>query len=77
MKIKKFQYRKDSGESKHYELLVIKEDAKYMEGVSLKDLSPQGREEVMKVYKEFEEKLTPFMVHYRRFNTNNITKMEE
>jgi hypothetical protein len=77
MKIEKFTYRKPTGESKSYELLVIKKDASYLEGVSLKELTPVQKEEVIKIYKEFEDKLTPFMSQYRRFNMNSIIKMEE
>ena len=78
MKIKSFTYYKEKEKTtKAYRVLTIKEENDYIEGVSLLDLSEEKQKEVMDIYKDFEEKLQPFMVQYRRFKKSAIVKMDE
>jgi hypothetical protein len=72
MKTRAFRYLKEKGEIKDYDLLIIKEDDNYMEGVSMKDLSEIEKAKLIEIYKEFEEKLQPYMKNYRRFMKNKV-----
>ena len=67
MKLREFSYTKEDNSRKDYSLLVLKEDAASVEGISLKDLKEEDRDKVIAIYKEFEEKLNPYMKHYRKF----------
>ncbi len=74
MKIKEFMYYKEKEKvTKAYRVLTIKEDDNYIEGVSMLDLSEDKKEEVIAIYKDFEEKLQPFMAQYRKFKKSLMT----
>jgi hypothetical protein len=74
-KIKVFQYLKETGERKDYELLVIKDEKETLEGISIHDLGKEDKEKVLDIYKKFEEALEPYMKHYRRFKKSHIAKL--
>jgi len=67
MKVQEFTYVKDDDNLKRYKLLILKEDTLSMEGISLLDLPIESQNRVLQIYKEFEEKLNPFMKNYRKF----------
>jgi hypothetical protein len=75
MKIAKFVYEKEEkGQqvTKQYELVVLKETETYLEGISVQDMDPIQREEVIQIVKEFEQKLQPYMNKYRRMLKERI-----
>jgi len=73
VKIREFIYTKSSGETKNYKVLVQKESSSFFEGISLLDFSPEDREKILTIQKEFEDKLNPFYtVGYRKFNNASI-----
>lgn len=73
MKLREFNYTREDGAKKTYSLLVLKEDTTSLEGISLRDLKEEDREKVIAIYKEFEEKLNPYMKNYRKFLKAKIT----
>jgi hypothetical protein len=77
MKIREMVYTKKDGATKPYKVLVIKEDATHIEGISLGDLSEEGKEKVIAIYKKFEEELEPFMKNYRMFLKSGIVMDEK
>ena len=78
MKIKSFTYFKEKENiTKAYKVLAIKEESAFLEGISLNDLTEEKQKEVIDIYKEFEEKLQPFMKQYRRFNKTSIVQINE
>lgn len=76
MKVLKFSYKKES-ETKDYELLVLKELVDGWEGLSIKDLPEDKRQELFAIVKEYEEKLNPFIKQYRRFKKDSVEKFYE
>ena len=75
MKTSVFKYLKESGESKDYELMVIKDMKDAMEGISLHDMSKEDKVKVLDIQKKYEEALEPFMKYYRKFLKSKITRV--
>jgi hypothetical protein len=73
-KIKVFQYFKEGGERKDYELMIIKDMDSALEGISLHDMSKEDRTKVLDIQKKYEEALEPYMKSYRKFLKSKITK---
>jgi hypothetical protein len=73
-KVKTFQYLKEEGKLKDYELLVIKDMETCLEGISIHDLSKDEKQKVIDIYNKFEEELQPYMKNYRKFLKTKIIK---
>ena len=73
MNVKVFQYLKENS-YKDYEVFVIKNESEYIEGISVSSLSKEDKERIHKIFKEFEEKLKPYMANWRRFKKSLIVK---
>jgi len=77
MKIKDFQYSRKDGVEKNYKLLILNEDKEYLKGISLSSLSKEEEKALMKIIEDYEEKLKPFMKHYRQFIVENILENKD
>jgi len=78
MTIASFTYTKNDGETTEREVLKLHKNKSYMETVDLGHLSEDEVKELKSIYKEYEEKLSPFMKKaFRRFSLDNMTKLEE
>ena len=77
MKLRHFDYMKDGGQKKGYSLLTLKEDTVSLEGISLADIPEEERAKVIAIYKDFEEKLNPYMKNYRKFLKQKIVEYKE
>jgi hypothetical protein len=69
MKVKVFKYMKENT-VKEYDVMVLKEVVGAIEGISVKDIPEGERAKITEIFKEFEEKLNPYMKYYRRFTTD-------
>ena len=72
MKKKEFKYKKKSGETNEYNLLVLNENSTHISGIDLSKLDNQKKQELEKIQLEYEEKLSPFMNSFRNFIKENI-----
>ena len=70
-----FAYEKKEGEIKEHTLLVLDEKEKHRSGLDLILLTKEEVEEVIKIQKEYEVKMEPFVKKaYRSFLLEKIVK---
>ncbi len=78
MKIITMNYLKESEGAKEYKIIPVHDGAEFLEGFSVKDLSKEDFERIAEIYREFEEKLAPFVKrNFRRFKKSNILNSKE
>jgi hypothetical protein len=77
MKIHEFMYHKSDGLTKSYNVIPLKEDSTYIEGISIGDLNEEDATKVKKIFLEFESKLNPYMKNYRKFTKNKFVVNSE
>ena len=71
-------YLKESEGAKEYKIIPVNNSNDFLEGFSVKDLSPEDFEKITEIYHEFEEKLEPFVKKaFRRFKKSNILNSKE
>jgi hypothetical protein len=73
MNVKTFQYLKEN-QPKDYEVFVIKSDSEFIEGISVHGLPEEAKKDIHRIFKEFEDKLKPYMKDWRRFSKKNIIR---
>lgn len=74
MKIREFTYKKSTGDESKRKVLVLQENALYVEGIDLTHLTSDEEKVVLEAAEMFTEKITPYVAKaYRRFNTSAIT----
>jgi hypothetical protein len=74
--IKKFNYLKESGELKGYELLQLKDMGTAIEGISLGELKEEDKKEIISIQEEYLKAIQKYMNHYRRFNKVGIKEIK-
>lgn len=73
MRIREFTYRKATGEESKRRVLALQENPSFVEGVDLTQLTPAEEEVVLNAFKDFTEKLNPYISKaYRKFNVSSI-----
>lgn len=75
MKIKEFTYEKKDY-NKDYSLLVLNEDSNYLKGISLNDLTEEEYVNLLEIQEEYEDRLEPFMKHFKQFKKEKIIREE-
>jgi 2-oxo-4-hydroxy-4-carboxy--5-ureidoimidazoline (OHCU) decarboxylase len=76
MKEVNFKYKKKDGVIDDYNLMVLNENNTHTAGIALNKLKDEEKAQLVKIQKEYEEKLKPFMKAYRQFIKENILQEE-
>jgi len=78
--VKKFKYSKSDVEITTREAIVLHEnpDSSYIDAVDLHHLDEKEKEDFLKIYSEYEEKMKPFIKKaFRRFTKTKIEYLKE
>ena len=80
MTIKKFKYSKSDADITTREAVVLHEnpDSTYIDAVDLHHLDDAEKEDFLKIYSEYEEKMKPFIKKaFRRFTKAKIEYLKD
>lgn len=71
MKEKLFKYKKKD-EVKSYNILVLNESDLHFSGISYEGMTEKDVKELKQIQLEYEDKLKPFMEHFRKFKKEMV-----
>lgn len=76
MKRNKFLYEKAGGEKSEYDLLITNTTTDRLYGIDLNKLNEEEKEKVIKIQKEYEFKMEPFIKSaFRQFKKESIIEV--
>lgn len=73
MRVVNGRYLKDNGEIRNIELLILEDGPDFLKGIDLTILNEMAKEKILKINKEYENKLSPYIkTAFRHFKKNKL-----